>query len=240
MACCHCEALQCRQRLLGGKVANWKLFGPSLVRMHVLRFWCTNCQPLPILGFQTHLQQWSKHIEAIPHPPFLLLSVLWWRLEHPQGFFAWRRSSQLLSKLYSPTHPTLNERSLPHPALVERGLSMFIHWSSFHPGLLHSTGFLRFQMETTAVPPMGDDHPIQGSIMGGGIFLKFSWCSLNLEYNPSIDLNWPKLTTLDNFGSNVSPSLRIQGTWSWKADTMPVARQDLSSDHKNHNWIWFD
>lgn len=170
MACCHCEALQRRQRLLGGKVANWKLFGPSLVRMDVLRFWCTNCQHLPILGFQTHLQQWSKHIEAIPHPPFLLLSVLWWRLEHPQGFFAWRRSSQLPLNFCTVLLILLLMKEEFH---ILHSWSMAYHYPIEVLSILASCilrGFLRFQMETTAVPTMGDDHPIQGSIMGGGIF----------------------------------------------------------------------
>ena len=123
MACCHCEALQRRQRLLGGNVANWKLFGPSLVRMHVLRFWCTNCQPLPILGFQTHLQQWSKK----PSHTRLFCCCQCcegWNIH--KAFLPGGAPPSFLSKLYSPTHPTLHERSLPHPALVERGLSMFI------------------------------------------------------------------------------------------------------------------
>ena len=46
--------------------------------------------------------------------------------------------------------------------------------------------FLHSQMETTAVPPMGDDDPIQGSIMGGVFFFKFG---VQSKYNLSIDLN---------------------------------------------------
>ena len=74
MACCHCEALQRGQRLLGSVAP----VGCMCLGFGVPT--CTNCRSLPILGFQTHL-----------HPtPFLLLSMLSWRSEHPQG--AWPRS----------------------------------------------------------------------------------------------------------------------------------------------------
>jgi hypothetical protein len=68
------------------------------------------------------------------------------------------------------------------------------HWSSFHPGLLHSMGFPPLSDGNNSRATYGRWSSNSGVHHGRWDFLKISWCSLNLEYNPSIDLNWPKLT----------------------------------------------
>ena len=150
MACCHCEALQRRQRLLGGNVANWKLFGPSLVRMHVLRFWCTMVHQLPTIAnpwfsnpFATVIETYRSH----PTPAFSAAVSAVVKVGTSTRLFCLAAllpaSSQnctvLLILLWmKEAFHILHSWSVAYQCLS--------HWSSFHPGLLHSMGF----------PPLSD------------------------------------------------------------------------------------
>ena len=123
MACCHCEALQRRQRLLGGNVATENCSVHLWCGCMCLGFGVTNCQPLPILGFQTHLQQWSKKPSQ---PAFSAAVSAVVKVGTSTRLFAWRRSSQLPLKIVQSYSSYSSWKKPSTSCTCERGLSMFI------------------------------------------------------------------------------------------------------------------